>query len=192
MVLASYMRTLVSDLAPVDQGTMTPDQVTGLNLFRTRCCATCHANGGIIEFNGATQTFSDPRDLLFSDGLAHNIQLVGHNSFPPSFPNDGFGRGVKTPTLRNVAVTGPYMHNGVFKDLRTVVLFYNKYNSKSSKRQINPETGKKWRSPEVAENISLKELETGPALKNKRIDALVAFMKTLTDSRYEYLLGTQP
>jgi len=94
----------------------------------------------------------------------------------------------KVPTLRNVAVTGPYMHNGVFKDLRTVVLFYNKYNSKSSKRQINPETGEKWRLPEVGENISLKELETGPALKNRRIDALVAFMKTLTDKRYEHLL----
>ncbi|MGD2118118.1 MAG: cytochrome c peroxidase [Chromatiales bacterium] len=94
----------------------------------------------------------------------------------------------KVPTLRNVAVTGPYMHNGVFKDLRTVVLFYNKYNSRSSKRQINPETGEKWATPEVAENLSLKELETGPALNDKRIDALVAFMKTLTDKRYEHLL----
>lgn len=94
----------------------------------------------------------------------------------------------KTPTLRNVAVTGPYMHNGVFKDLRTVVLFYNKYNSKSKKRQINPETNENFRSPEVAENISLKELKEGPALKDKEIDALVAFLQTLTDKRYEHLL----
>lgn len=94
----------------------------------------------------------------------------------------------KTPALRNVAVTGPYMHNGVFKDLRTVVLFYNKYNTRSEKRLINPETGEKWRKPEVAENISLEELETGPALEDKRVDALVAFMKTLTDKRYEHLL----
>jgi cytochrome c peroxidase len=95
----------------------------------------------------------------------------------------------KVPTLRNVAVTGPYMHNGVFQDLRTVVLFYNKYNSKSAKRQINPETGEQWREPEVAANLSLKELEHGPALKDNRIDALVAFMKTLTDRRYEHLLA---
>lgn len=94
----------------------------------------------------------------------------------------------KVPTLRNVAVTGPYMHNGVFKDLRTVVLFYNKYNSRSAKRQINPETGEHWAEPEVATNLSMKELETGPALKDKRIDALVAFLKTLTDRRYEPLL----
>ena len=80
------------------------------------------------------------------------------------------------------------MHNGVFQDLRTVVLFYNKYNSRSAKRQINPETTVQWQAPEVPENIALKELESGPALDNKRIDALVAFMKTLTDQRYEYLL----
>lgn len=94
----------------------------------------------------------------------------------------------KVPTLRNIAVTGPYMHNGVFQDLRTVVLFYDKYNSRSAKRQVNPETGEQWGTPEVVENISLKELESGPALKEKRVDALVAFMKTLTDQRYEHLL----
>jgi cytochrome c peroxidase len=93
----------------------------------------------------------------------------------------------KVPTLRNVAVTAPYMHNGVFKDLRTVLLFYNKYNSRSAKRQINPETGEKWAVPEVSENLSLKELETGPALNNKRIAALEAFLKLLTDKRYEHL-----
>lgn len=51
---------------------------------------------------------------------------------------------LKVPTLRNVAVTGPYMHNGVFQDLRTVILFYDKYNSRSASRQINPETGEAW------------------------------------------------
>lgn len=95
----------------------------------------------------------------------------------------------KTPTLRNVAVTGPYMHNGVFNDLRTVVLFYNKYNSKAAARQVNPETGAPWGPPEVAENIALEELETGPALEDNRVDALVAFLKTLTDARYEPLLA---
>ncbi|WP_404419143.1 cytochrome-c peroxidase [Marinospirillum sp.] len=94
----------------------------------------------------------------------------------------------KTPSLRNVAVTPPYMHNGVFKDLRTVVLFYNKYNSRSPARQINPETGEPWADPEVPENLSMELLESGPALDDRRIDALVAFMKTLTDQRYEHLL----
>ncbi|MDP2494904.1 cytochrome c peroxidase [Shimia thalassica] len=94
----------------------------------------------------------------------------------------------KVPTLRNVAVTGPYMHNGVFEDLRTVVLFYNRYNTKSAARQINPETNKVWDVPEVAHSLSFAELTEGPALEDDRIDALVAFMKTLTDARYEHLL----
>lgn len=94
----------------------------------------------------------------------------------------------KVPTLRNVAVTGPYMHNSVFEDLRTVVLFYNKYNTTNPARQINPETGEGFRLPEIPMNLSVTELTEGPALDDKRIDALVAFMKTLTDARYEHLL----
>ncbi len=94
----------------------------------------------------------------------------------------------KTTTLRNVAVTGPYMHNGVFADLETVVRFYNHYNSKSPASQINPETGQPWGDPEVAETIDFKKLKEGPALEENRIKALVAFLKTLTDKRYEHLL----
>jgi len=94
----------------------------------------------------------------------------------------------KTPTLRNVAVTGPYMHNGVFQELRTVVLFYNRYNSLVETRQTNPETGKPFRDPDVPHSLSVKELTHGPALDDRRIDALVAFLKTLTDQRYEHLL----
>lgn len=91
----------------------------------------------------------------------------------------------KTPTLRNVAVTGPYMHNGVFKELRTVVLFYDKFNN--PKRQINPETGEPWGEAEVPETVALDELNS-KILTERKVDALVAFMKILTDERYEYLL----
>ena len=94
----------------------------------------------------------------------------------------------RVPTLRNVAITAPYMHNGVFNDLRTVMQFYNKYLAKGSKAQINPETGKDWGAPEVAANISAEELEAGRALDARSIDALLAFMHMLTDKRYEPLL----
>jgi cytochrome c peroxidase len=94
----------------------------------------------------------------------------------------------KTPTLRNVAVTGPYMHNSVFEELRTVILFYNKYNTPDPARQINPETGEQWRQPEIPMTLSVTELTHGPALDDQRVDALVAFLKTLTDARYEHLL----
>lgn len=94
----------------------------------------------------------------------------------------------KVPTLRNVAVTGPYMHNGIFGDLRTVVLFYNKFNTTAEAAQINPETGQPWGRTEFKNTLSTKELTTGTALDDVRVDALVAFMKTLTDARYEHLL----
>ena len=129
------------------------------------------ANSAVRALNGVAADFVD-EGLLMHPGI-----------------DDPAQRGkMKVPTLRNVAVTGPYMHNGVFEDLRTVVLFYNKYNAKSEARHINPETGKPWRAPEVGDTLSMEELETGPALDDNRVDALVAFMKTLTDARYEDLL----
>ena len=94
----------------------------------------------------------------------------------------------KNPSLRNVAVTAPYMHNGVFKDLRTVVEFYDHYNN--PKRTLNPETGKPWGAPEVAATIDKEDLKA-KVLTDRKIDALVAFMKTLTDKRYEPLLKAQ-
>jgi cytochrome c peroxidase len=94
----------------------------------------------------------------------------------------------KTSTLRNVALTAPYMHNGVFHDLKTVVQFYNKYNVRGPAADTNPETGEPWGEPEVAENLALEELESGDALDERSINALVTFMKMLTDRRYEHLV----
>lgn len=127
-------------------------------------------NQGVRAVNGAAGP-----DL----GLAQNPAVAGDPAQAGKF---------KVPTLRNVAVTGPYMHNGVFADLRTVILFYDQYNSKAPGRKVNPETGQPWGAPEVPQNLSLTELESGPALKEARVDALVAFLKTLTDARYEPLL----
>lgn len=95
---------------------------------------------------------------------------------------------IKVPTLRNVAITGPYMHNGVFNDLRTTVFFYNRYLTDDPAYQINPETGAAWGAPEFTHSLSRAELETGMPLSEDDIDALVAFLKTLTDARYEHLL----
>ncbi len=153
-------------------------------------CNICHTIRGPEGLEGST--FSNHR--YFNIGVPANADLdietdEGLGSVMEGEEAQTQKGKFRVPTLRNVAVTGPYMHNGVFKDLRTVVLFYNKYNSIKESRQINPETGGKWAAPEVSENIATKELEEGPALDDERIDALVAFLKTLTDSRYEHLLS---
>ncbi len=129
-------------------------------------------NVALRELNGVAQGTID-------NGLAENPAVAGDPTQIGKF---------KTPTLRNVAVTGPYMHNGVFQDLRTVVLFYNIYNTRSDARLINPETARAFGPPPVPDTIALDELTDGPALDDQRIDAIVAFLKTLTDARYEHLL----
>lgn len=174
---------------------MTPQEELGKALFFSNQftnCNTCH------QLNA----FPDAKDETFTNYEFHNIGVPANPALKDVVhdPDQGLAASTavapeaqmkglfKTPTLRNVAVTGPYMHNGVFNDLETVILFYNKYNSKAPRRQINPETGQAWAAPEVAENLSLKELETGPALKDRDVAALVAFLRTLTDRRYEHLV----
>jgi cytochrome c peroxidase len=159
-------------------------------------CSKCHrlnAQGGTekeVFSNFEYHNIGTPLNRVVRTANGSEAGRIDHGLLANTTVSDKAHDGkFKVPTLRNVAVTGPYMHNGVFKDLRTVVLFYNKYNSKNPKRQIDPETKALWEAPEVPANLSLKELETGPALDDKRIDALVAFLKTLTDKRYEHLLN---
>lgn len=94
----------------------------------------------------------------------------------------------KVPTLRNVAVTAPYMHNGVFQDLETVILFYNKFILTNAESQMNPETGQPWRAPEVPGTIDLELLEQGQPISELQVAPLVAFLQALTDQRYEALV----
>ena len=127
------------------------------------------ANPAVLALDQTPQGYVD-------NGLLENPQV---------FDTRWLGK-FKTPTLRNVAVTGPYMHNGVFKDLRTVVEFYDKYNN--TERTLNPETQEPWSTPEIFATIDHEDL-SGAALTDRKIDALVAFMQALTDERYEHLIN---
>ncbi|WP_111638933.1 cytochrome-c peroxidase [Marinomonas shanghaiensis] len=173
---------------------LTPQEELGKTLFFSQQFTNCNACHQLSTSPlNAQETFSnyEYRNI----GVPANPDLMAHNGNKkdlglldnPSIDDPKQAGKFKVPSLRNVAVTGPYMHNGVFKDLRTVVLFYDKYNN--PKRTVNPETGEPWAEPEVAENIDLVNLEKGPALPDQRVDAIVAFLKTLTDKRYEPLLN---
>jgi cytochrome c peroxidase len=94
----------------------------------------------------------------------------------------------KVPTLRNVAVTAPYMHNGVFRELRTAIHFYNRYLVRNPASMTNPETGEPWAPAEVEETVDLALLREGQPLSDERIALIEAFLRTLTDERYEHLL----
>lgn len=94
----------------------------------------------------------------------------------------------RVPSLRNVAVTAPYMHNGVFQDLSTAILFYNKFTLSNLQSQTNPETGELWGDAEVTENIDLDLLRDGQPIAENHVALLIAFLRALTDQRYESLL----
>ena len=171
---------------------LTATEDLGKSLFfsnNNNSCATCHVLKG-----------EDKEGETFTNYEYHNIGTPANNTLRAKNGVKVIDEGLlantlvtdikekgkyKVPTLRNVAVTAPYMHNGVFADLKTVVEFYDKYNNKD--RTINPETNKVWEEPEVKETIALEELKA-KAQNDRKNEALVAFMKLLTDKRYEYLL----
>jgi cytochrome c peroxidase len=107
-----------------------------------------------------------------------------------TFAQENLGK-QKVPTLRNVdrrpgsSFVKAYMHNGYFKSLKGVVHFYNTRDVKP--RCVDPFTTEAqalaqncWPEPEVFENVNVEELGN-LGLTSEEEDALVAFMKTLSD-----------
>lgn len=205
--IAAFERTDV--FAPFDskydrylrgEAQLTNQEELGRVLFFSQQFTNCN------QCHQLRQSLMDPRETFtnyefHNIGVPENTDLRDLNGVAagtvdtgltanPAVGNVASQRGkFKTPTLRNVAITAPYMHNGVFEDLRTVVLFYNQYNTANEARHINPETGARFRAPEVPDTLSMEELTHGPALDDTRVDAIVAFLKTLTDARYEAQLS---
>lgn len=202
--IAAYERT--DEFSPFDskydrylRGEYEPteDEAVGIYQFflGVISCNSCHMLRSRPK--ASRETFSGyqyrnigvPGNLRLNETNGRGENFVDHGLLAhPSVTESGQDGKFKIPSLRNVAVTAPYMHNGVFHDLRTVVEFYNKYNDRSDAAQINPETGEPWRDPEVPDNIALDELEIGQSFDEQEVDAFVAFLKMLTDSRYESLL----
>jgi cytochrome c peroxidase len=97
---------------------------SGFNLFMSKAkCASCHF---IPQFNGVKPPFTGsefevigvPSDSLFK-------ALSPDSGRYKVFQADEMLHAFRTPTLRNIHRTGPYMHNGVFRTLGQVLEFYN-------------------------------------------------------------------
>jgi len=117
MAIASYERTLVSNQTPHDQqlagvqGAMTQQELAGRQAFAQAGCPVCH--GG----------------PLLSDNNFHYIGVRPGNADPGRFAvtgnNADRGR-MRTPPLRNIELSAPYMADGRFQTLEQVVAFYNR------------------------------------------------------------------
>lgn len=161
---------------------LTPQELRGLKLYEAEDkgnCAACHPS----------QPSEDNQLPLFTDFSYDNLG-VPRNEQNPFYTQDaqfnpagkqyvdlGLGAIVKdknedgkfkVPTLRNIALSAPYMHNGVFTTLTEVVDFYNT-------RDV-----KKWPPAEVTENVNKEELGD-LKLTSQEVEDIVVFMKTLSD-----------
>ena len=171
--LASYIRNLKPFNSPFDyymQGkteALSPNAKAGFNLFLGKGkCGTCHF---MPLFNGLVPP-------AFSESESEVIGVPANQKRPTTLDADS-GKfyytastvhlfAFKTPTLRNIALTAPYMHNGIYKSLAEVIDFYNNGGGKGL-------------------GITLKN-QTLPAeklqLTKKEKQQLLAFLKALTDS----------
>ncbi|MEA3521671.1 MAG: cytochrome c peroxidase [Campylobacterota bacterium] len=184
--------------------TMTSKEDLGYSLFFSQAntnCATCHTLNSQTE--GAQETFTNyeyeniatPRNTEAMDARA----ALGLQDANATF--SGLGGTVKesdanwrlhlgktkVPTLRNIAVTGPYMNNGVFKELKTVLEFYD-HMAGQGNHPINPETGKAWVDNDNNSTINHEVLQATKELTDSKIAGIEAFLKLLTDKRYEHLI----
>ncbi len=177
--IAAYIRDQSSFDSKFDRNmqgkevTLSEAEVDGFNLFMGKAaCATCHFppafNGTVppkfleTEFENlgvpANASFTNP-ELDSDPGAYYPFEVEERRGF------------FKTPTIRNIDLTGPYMHNGVFDSLEQVVRFYNFGGGSGMGLDIPYQTL-------PTDSLQLSEEEQ---------KAVVAFMKTLTDMKLEKL-----
>jgi cytochrome c peroxidase len=155
-VIASYERTLIAGNSAFDRylfgrnhQAMTESEARGMRLFRRKGnCANCH------EISGKDALFMDNRFYNLGIGfdkvngqLSEFVQALREGDSPEEFgftaaQSAELGRfnvtkviadigKFKTPTLRNIALTAPYMHDGSVETLEEVVEYYDKGGNKN-------------------------------------------------------------
>ncbi|MEW6519268.1 MAG: cytochrome c peroxidase [Thermodesulfobacteriota bacterium] len=150
-----------------DTGTLNAQELRGKKLFMQNC-TTCHAYG---RRGGDHPLFTNYKYV--NAGVPMNPALEADPNCAYQYPDLGLGPVVgdpaqngkfKVPTLRNIALTAPYSHNGYFTTLKEMVSF------------MNDNSGF---TPEVADNLSTEVGNLG--LSDAQLDDIVVFLNTLTD-----------
>lgn len=177
--LTHFLNSMKSHSSKYDAGVesgfknFNPLELLGKELFtKTLYCKNCHVEPDFnSSWNGAANI---GLDLEYADNGVGALRSGDR-------PGDDFSNGVfKVPSLRNIELTGPYMHDGRFKTLEEVIEHYNSGVKKHPNLDwhlstvIDERTGMGTR---LSEPIKLNLTEVEKA-------ALVAFMKTLTDNQY--------
>ena len=157
-----------------DSTKLNNQEVLGLHVFRTKGrCINCHNTPYFSDnqFHNDGQTLFGTKDEDFGRyNVTKNMDDIGK---------------IRTPTLREVARTGPWMHNGHFPSLLDVVQFYNLGNPAVVQKKY---LGKGRDSLIPTNSPILKKLD----LEKNEIEALIAFMETLSSSRGRTLIPQLP
>ncbi len=185
--IASYERTLISGDSPYDRlvywderAALSPAARRGMALFfspRLRC-SECHAGfnlSGPVTWEGA-----QPGEQEFHNTGLYNLD--GKGAYPDGnrglFEITGkpgeMGR-FRAPTLRNIALTAPYMHDGSIATLAEVVEFY------AAGGRAEPGEGE---AAAGRENPFKSELLSGFEIGEEEKVDLVAFLESLTDRAF--------
>jgi cytochrome c peroxidase len=150
---------------------LSPSARRGFNLFMGKAqCATCHF---APVFNGTVPPdFTETEmELLGVPSTAVTSEAVIDPDLGryELFKTENRKYFFKTPSLRNVAVTGPYMHNGVYETLEEVMDFYNRGGGAG-----------------IGIDEPYQTLPTDPLnLTEQEITDIIQFMHSLTDQRYQ-------
>jgi len=171
--IAAYVRSLrpmnsAFDLFLRGTGELSPGARRGANLFMGKAqCATCHfipLFNGLIPPDYAVTEF-EVLGTTADDDFGH-LQLSPDSGRYGPYPLPFFRGAFKTPTVRNAALTAPYMHNGGFRSLETVIQFYNNGGGAGMGLKVPGQT------------LSADSLR----LSHAEINDIVLFIHTLTDS----------
>lgn len=173
--ISSYVATLNSFNSKFDrnmrneENSFTDQEKEGMRLYMGKAlCATCHfvplMNGTVPPVYQDTE-----KEVIGVPATAENKELDTDYGFYAFFKEDLHKGMFKTPTVRNVELTAPYMHNGVYTTLNQVMDFYNNGGGGGMGFDLPHQTL-------PFDSLSLSE---------KEIEAIIAFMKTLTDADVE-------
>ena len=172
--IAAFERTLVAMDSPFDRfragdtDALTEQQLRGLDEFDDAGCDRCHDG------------------IMFSDFDLHAEGVREHPRLAEADAGGGRFR-FRTPSLRNVALTAPYMHNGTLATLEAVLHFYDNGRSENP----NVSNGRARRGDERGRRVDDgvarldRDFRRVDNMSKSEMQDIIAFLESLTDSSFD-------
>ena len=160
MAIAQFERTLISINSKFDkflrgEEQLSPSELNGYSIFNSEKGDCFHCHGTQMFMDNSFHNNGIDTEPFLDLGLA---KVTGNPSDNGKF---------KTPTLRNIEFSAPYMHDGRFSNLEEVIEHYNSGGNQSS--TVDP---------------LMKKINIGLQLTNQEKEDLIAFLKTLSDEDF--------